>query len=225
MIRFFSLLIAASFALSTAAYAAGLERVRGVIASSSGTTLVVTTAQGQNQTIQLDSKTLFAAASRSSLAAIQPGGYIGTATKTVGNSQVALEVAVFPPEMRGVGEGHYPWDNIADTTAGGAAVQSNMTNGNVMSAMPPMNPTSTMMTNGNVQTANSEPGDERLVVTYKGGQQVIMVPPGTPVVALAPANASVMKAGASVFVVAKPGPNGLEAVRVTVGTDGVKLPM
>ena len=47
---------------------------------------------------------------------IEKGSFIGTATKDVGGTQVALEVVVFPPSMRGTGEGHYAWDKIPDTT-------------------------------------------------------------------------------------------------------------
>jgi hypothetical protein len=224
MNRLLSTTIAATLALAGTAYAAGPERVRGTIVSATETTLTVHTNNGQTDTIELSPTTVYATATRSSLGAIQPGGFIGTATKTQNGHQVALEVVVFPPSMRGTGEGHYGWDSLPDTTAGGSAVHSSMTNGNVMSAMP-VHMTASSMTNGNVHTASGMGGAKQLTVTYTGGQQTITVPRSAPVVALAPGNRADLSTGASVFVVAVPGASGLRANRVVVGLDGVKLPM
>jgi hypothetical protein len=42
---------------------------------------------------------------------ISTGGYIGVATKNVGDKLVALDVLVFPPSMKGAAEGHFAWDS------------------------------------------------------------------------------------------------------------------
>ena len=58
-----------------------------------------------------------------SISAIQSGSYIGSAAVPAGGGKLrALEVTVFPPAMKGVGEGHYAWD---------LGPSSSMTNGTV----------------------------------------------------------------------------------------------
>jgi hypothetical protein len=69
---------------------------------------------------------------RSSLDKIEPGSYIGTATKEIGATQVALEVMIFPAAMQGLKAGHFDYDRLPDTTlSGGATTASKMTNGSV----------------------------------------------------------------------------------------------
>ena len=224
MPRLFSLALAASLSLTAFAHAASLERLRGTIISTTATSLTLQTLQNQTETIQLNGKTAYATVTNSTLGAIQPGDFIGTAAKTVGTRQVALEVAIFPPAMRGKGEGHYAWDNIADTTQAGAPVQSSMTNGNVAAALPPR-VTASSMTNGNVALAASAADDKQLTVTYTGGQQIIFVPPTAAVVRLAVATASVVVPGTHVFIIAAPGASGPVALFVTAGANGIKPPM
>jgi ABC-type Fe3+-hydroxamate transport system substrate-binding protein len=213
----------ASTALATAAVAAP-QGVRGTIVSAAEDTLTVHTDDGQTVTVGLSPKTRYGASSASTLAAVQSGEFIGTATKDENGKQVALEVLIFPNSMRGTGEGSYPWDEISDTTTSGAPVASHMTNGNVQSAMPAKHTASTM-TNGNIQAATAQDGNKTLVVTYKGGQQTIDVPPTAPVVKVAPATYAALKPGESAFIVALPGAAGLTAAYVNVGLGGIKLAM
>jgi hypothetical protein len=224
MARFIPITLAASFAVAFAAHAATPVRLRGTIISVSSTTLTLQTLQNQTETVQLNGKTHYAAITKSSLNAVQPGGYIGAASKTVDGKQVAIEVVVFPPALRGTGEGHYAWDNITDTTAGGTTVHSSMTNGNVMSALPPRT-TASSMTNGNVAASSGTAGDKQLTVTYQGGQQIILLPPTAPIVSVTPANAAILKPGVHVFVVAMPGANGDVALAVNAGANGITPPM
>ena len=45
------------------------------------------------------------------MADIKQGTFIGTATATQPDSTLrSVEVVVFPDNMRGTAEGHYPWD-------------------------------------------------------------------------------------------------------------------
>jgi hypothetical protein len=216
------LLSTALVVLGSSALAAGPERVRGTIVSATESSLIVRETTGQVVTIALTPQTGYAVSKAASLSAIKPGGYIGTATKDMDGKNIALEVVVFLPAMRGAGEGSYAWDSIPDTTAGGAAVTSHMTNGDVQSAMPA---TASHMTNGNVQASTAANGDKTLVVTYKGGQQTIIVPPTAPVVKVAPATYAALRTGESAFIVALPGAAGLTAAYVNVGLGGIKLAM
>jgi hypothetical protein len=222
MTRLFGAVLAAGLMFAGAAQADGPARVRGQLVSFNATQLVVETAQHEQITVAMDPKTRFALSHPATLSAVQPGGFVGIATKDVAGKEIALEVTIFPPAMRGAGEGHYPWDKLPDTTAPGGMAHSSMTNGAVSMAMPAPEVT-TSMTNGNVNLANAAGGGKILVLSYKGGTQRIFVPAKAPVVALSPADASALTVGDYVFVVALPGPNGLTAAFVNEGADGLKL--
>jgi hypothetical protein len=215
---------AAATLLCTIAQADAPQRIRGTITAATETTLTVSLPGGGADTITLDKGTAYAAASKASLADVAQGDFIGTATKARGQKNIALEVVIFPPAMRGAGEGHYPWDDIADTTTPGATAKSSMTNGSVAMTMPARK-TASSMTNGNVQTAKSAAGDKELIITYTGGQQAILVPPSAPVVKLAPASFAAMQAGDPVFVVAQPAGSQLTALYIVIGAHGTKLAM
>jgi hypothetical protein len=159
---------------------------------------------------------------------VAKGSFIGTATKGSGDFQVALEVVVFPPSMRGTGEGHYGWDALPDTTlAGGGSVASSMTNGTVEAASSsgPGSNVNTTMTNGDVRAASEQGGAKRITVTYKGGKQTILVPPTAPIVAFQPADRSAVMVGAHVFIKASEDGGKATADQVAVGKDGLTPPM
>ena len=113
--------------VSTAALAApSPERVRGTVKAISGDSLTVHTTAGPDVSIALAGGTHYLEVAKSSLAHVDPGSYIGTATKSIGDKLVALEVVVFPPSMKGTGEGHYAWDRIPDTTLSGSTTTASM---------------------------------------------------------------------------------------------------
>ena len=229
MNRILGLTLAATTALSVSAFAApARERVRGTVSEIGGDSLTVHTAAGTDVAMTLGSSTKYVQVVKSSLNNIEKDSYIGTATKSVGSMLVALEVVVFPPAMRGTGDGHYAWDELPDTTvAGGAKTASAMTNGNVAavtksSATPEVNST---MTNGNVAAESSKNGAKQLTVTYKGGEKTILVPPTAPIVTFKPGTMSDVTKGATVFVIATKDGDKTMANSVAVGVDGVKPPM
>ena len=228
MKKTFGLAFALTTALSTASFASPQhERVRGTVASISPTRLVVQTASGADISVALTGKTHYLQVEKSSLSNIEAGSFIGTATKSVGSLMVALEVVIFPPSMAGTGEGHYAWDKLPDTTrAGGAATVSSMTNGTVaavkLSAPATVN---SSMTNGTVAAATAQNGAQQLTVTYKGGQQTILVPPTAPIVAFHPGNMEEVTKGAPVFVNGVKDGDEVTANAVAVGVDGVRPPM
>jgi len=136
---------------------------------------------------------------KAAMSDIKPGTFIGTASlPQTDGSQRAIEVVVFPEAMRGLGEGHYPWN---------------------------LKPTS-MMTNANI--ANSVDGVDGRTVTlsYKGGEKKVTIPADAPIVTFAAATAADVKPGAHVFVPAMRQADGtINAGRVVVGKDGVVPPM
>jgi hypothetical protein len=205
MPRLLALVIAASIlGTSAAAFAAPpLEHVRGTVKSISDTTLVVHTTSGTDETVNLTGTTGYLTVAKSSFDHIDSGGYIGVATKSIGDKAVALGVLLFPPAMKGALEGHFNWDPIPDTTlSGGATTASAMTNGTVTVATPAAGTktVASAMTNGTVSHADA-PGDaRRITVTYNGGKQNVLVPPTAPVVTVAPGGKSDVTVGTVVFV-------------------------
>ncbi len=218
-----------ALALPAAATAAPQpERIRGTVTAVAGPRVTVRTTAGGTVSLALGSNTKYLFVLPSSLKRIEAGSYIGTAAKTVGGQLIALEVVVFPPAMRGAGEGHYPWDRLPDTTVGGGMrTASTMTNGTVAAVAPAQTvaTAATTMTNGTISAAKASGGVEHLTVTYQGGKQNILVPPTAPIVTFAPAAASDVKAGAVVFVNATADNGKLVADRVVIGSHGVNPPM
>lgn len=198
--RLFPLALAAClFAVTSVAQAAPITRIRGTIAALQGQTLTVKTREGPKVDVTLNDPLTVVTLKRLKLADIKQGTYVGIASKTGADGKaVALEVLVFPDAMRGVGEGHYPWD---------------------------LQPGS-MMTNANVTAVVAAKSGSELTLTYKDGSIQIMVPPRVPIVTFAPAQRADLKPGARVmFGAAKNADGKLSASRVTVGTHGVNPPM
>jgi hypothetical protein len=128
---------AASTALAATTALAASERVRGTVAAISGDTLTVRTALGQSVPVMLTGQTRYLKVAPSSLNHVDPGAYIGTATKSIGDQLIALEAVVFPSSLNGTGEGHYARDRLPDTTlSAGSTTPSAMTNGTVSAAAP-----------------------------------------------------------------------------------------
>ena len=184
--------------LSAVALAQTPARVRGTVKSLDGNVLTVASRNGKDVQVTLMPNWRAIAVVPANIDQIKPGTFIGTATSGPENDQHALEVVVFPESMRGTAEGHYGWD---------LQPGSSMTNGNV---------------DGVVAAANGR----ELAVSYKGGSTHVTVPPDVPIVALAPADKSIVVPGAKVFV---PGhleaSGGIGAGAVLVGKDGVTPPM
>ena len=226
--RILGLGIAASTLASSAALAATgtPERVRGTIVSATADSVTVDTHADKPVTVTLTGNTSYLKVEKTNLNKVEKGSFIGTATKDVGGTQVALEVVTFPPSMRGAGEGHYAWDKIRDTTlSGGAQTSSSMTNGNVSAVSTSAATVNSTMTNGDVAAARSQGGVTHLVVAYKGGQEDVLVPPTAPIVTFQPGTKALVAKGDNVFIKATQTGSGLEANAVAVGVDGVKPPM
>ena len=218
---------AATLASSAALAATGTpERVRGTIMSATADSVTVDTNADKPLTVALTGNTAYLRVEKSNLGNIEKGSFIGTATKDIGGTQVALEVVIFPPSMRGTGEGHYAWDKIPDTTlSSGVLTSSSMTNGNVAAVSTLMPDVSSTMTNGDVAASKSQSGITHLVVTYKGGHEDVLVPPTAPIVTFRPGTQALLAHGKDVFIKATETGSDPVANTVAVGVDGVKPPM
>jgi hypothetical protein len=230
MSRLLSLVFAVSIAgASTAALAAPTpERVRGTVKSVSDTVLVVHTTSGSDETVNLTGATGYLEVTKSNLTRIEPGSYIGTATKSIGNKLVALGVLIFAPSLKGASEGHFSWDTIPDTTlSGGADTNSAMTNGTVAVAQPAASAgnVSSTMTNGSVSSEALADGAKKITLTYKGGKQTVLIPPTAAVVAVRPGTKSDVTTGKPVFINAVQQDGKVTANAIFVGVDGAAPPI
>jgi hypothetical protein len=220
------LTLAASAALVSLQAHADPERVRGTVSAISAGSLTVHTTAGQDLTLALDPTTKYVEVAPSSLDKVDSGSYIGTAAKSVGGKLIALEVVVFPPAMKGTGDGHYGWDKIPDTTLNGtSATSSSMTNGSVTAVQASGQSVNSSMTNGSVTTASASGGAKQLTVTDKDGQQSILVPPTAPVVTLQKGAMSDITVGKVVFIRATSANGKVTANMVAVGINGINPPM
>jgi hypothetical protein len=187
-------------ASSSSVQAAETVHVRGAIVGLDGSTLTVKTREGPNATVALKPGFKVAGIAKASVDDIKPGDFVGIASlPTSSGGDGAVEVLVFPPAMKGTGEGSYPWD---------------------------LKPKSSM-TNATVTNAVKGVDGRTLDLSYSGGKEKkIAIPDGVPIVTFGPATEADLKPGATVFVPAQRGDDGaLAAGFVAVGTNGVDPPM
>jgi hypothetical protein len=110
----------------------------------------------------------------SDLSHVTSTSYVGAASvEQADGTQLAKQIILFPPELRGAAEGSVVLD-----AAPGAVTRSRMTNGSV--SRPAVS--QSRMTNGTVQRESGT----TLVVQYQDGAQTISVPPNVPVTEVAP---------------------------------------
>ncbi|HMD64882.1 MAG TPA: hypothetical protein VKF83_13055 [Stellaceae bacterium] len=176
-------------------------RIRGTVDKLDGQTLVVKSRDGQSLSIALAPNFTVLGVVSKSVADIKPSDYVAsTSVKGPDGRLKAIEVHIFPENMRGVAEGQFPWDLVPDS----------------------------VMTNATVAQITSAPQGQVIKVTYKGGSEAeVTIPPGIPIVGYVPADPGLLKPGAAIFIVSqkKEDDGSLSAARVTAEKDGVKPPM
>jgi hypothetical protein len=174
-------------------------RVRGTIEGVDGDMLAVKSRAGEDFRLRMTADIRVVGIAKISLSDIKVGSFIGTTTVPgADGSQNAIEVHVFPEDMRGTGEGSRPFD---------------------------LRPNSTMTNATVAQTVAGNDG-HTLLIKYKDGEKKVVVSPETPVVTYVPADKSELKAGAKVIAAMKKLPDGsYETNRVSVGRDGLTPPM
>jgi hypothetical protein len=198
------MVLAAAFALALApalAQNTQVARVRATIetVSADGASLAVRTRAGEAGTVRLTPKTLLVLVVPAALADVKPGAFIGVAALPGENGELkSMEVHIFPEAMRGTGEGFRPFDLAPGSS----------------------------MTNGNIQARVDAASGPKLTVTYKGGEQTIVVDPKTPIVTFAQAAQADLKPGAAIIARGPRQEDGaIDATVVQVGKDGLVPPM
>jgi hypothetical protein len=190
--------LAATFAVSSVwAQQPQTQRLGGTIEKVDGNKLMVKSKEGAEQTVTLADKALIVGVTKASLADIKSGSYIGSgAVPQPDGTQKAVEVHIFAESQRGTGDGHRDgWPGAPNGT----------------------------MTNG--EAGNPVTGVDGLtvMVKYKGGEKKLLVTPSTPIVQYQVSDASALKPGAAISIVAATKkPDGTFGTnRINVGLNGV----
>jgi hypothetical protein len=194
-------LIAASIAAALVVTAAQAQqkpvRVVGTIVGVDGPTIVVKPrGKGDEQRVTLTDNVGVFGVIPATIADIKPGAFIGVgAMPQADGSQKAIRVMIFADVQRGTGEGHRPWTRPGST-----------------------------MTNATVDTTVAGIDGQVLRVTYKGGEQRIIIGTDAVVMAYVVGDRSELKPGANIAInAATPRADGaLEASRVNVGRGNVQ---
>lgn len=185
-------------AIPTLAQTPKPERLSGVIEMVDGHTVTAKSAKGDALKLNLADKVMVVEVVKASLSDIKPGDFIGSgAMPQPDGTQKAIEVHIFPESMRGTGEGFRPWTHPGST-----------------------------MTNGTVGATVAGVSGQTITVTYKGGEQKIVVAPGTPIVRFEIGDMGALKPGAAFSVIAalKQPDGSYNVARINVGVDGVVPP-
>lgn len=149
-------LLAGLFLAASIGLASASSHVRGQVVAVSGDAVTVETTAGE--TVHLALKPDFAVAvyHRIALGDLKPDDYLSIPSiKAADGGKQAVAISVFPAALRGVGEGESPWDLGPDSR----------------------------MTNAAFATLASQGSDHTILVRYKGRQETIEVPAGTPILA------------------------------------------
>ena len=162
--------------------------------------LTIKARNGTSTTVELKADAKVIAVEKGTMSDIKDNSFVGiTALAQPGGAIKAVEVHVFAEPLRGIGEGHYPWDLMPNSTMTNAAVaqQVKKVEGNTLS------------------------------LKYKDGGKTIVVPTDAPVVNLVPGDKADLKPGSQIFIPAwaKKADGSWDPAVVLVGRDGITPPM
>jgi hypothetical protein len=121
--------------------------------------------------------------------------YVGVASvQQTDGTQIAKQILIFPPELRGAAEG-----SVVTDAAPGSSTHSRMTNGSVSRPAT----SQSRMTNGTVQQGSGN----AILVRYQDGALTISVPANVPVTEVTPQQVA-LTAGDTVYLTTDKLPNG-----------------
>ena len=168
-------------------------RVRGTLESITANSMTMKSRSGEMLTLVLPANLVVTEAYPVELADIKAGSYVGVGGMPLPEgAQRAVGVTVFPENMRGTSEGHFPYDYAPQST----------------------------MTNATVTDVAAAPDGRKLRVRYKDGEKTIIVPPGTPIVSYRPGDRSLLVPGANVAASVSEIDGKPTAVRIAAGRNG-----
>jgi hypothetical protein len=170
--------------------------IRGTLTAAKDGTIDVETPKGGTESIKLANDAGLFLVTKADMSAVQAGKFVGITSVEQDGKRIAREVHVFDESLRGLAEGHYPWD---------------------LESKP------NMMTNANIAKIDQVGTDRVVRLNYSRGEQTITIPTSATVVAFDKAPVDQLAVGRKVFVVMKK--DGSEAAAVVIGAEGVKPPM
>jgi hypothetical protein len=176
-------------------------RVRGAIEAVDGTLLTVKSYDGKiTYKVRLADNVSVRGIVKAALSDIKDNSFIGvTGIPQPDGSQKAVEIHIFPENMRGTGEGFRPWDLMPGST----------------------------MTNATVTQMVKEVSGQTITLKYKDGEKKIVVTDDTAIVTYVPGSTAELKPGAKIFIAGatKKEDGTLQASAISVGRDGLTPPM
>ena len=185
-------------AAQTATPAAAPIRLRATVEKVGTGSITVKERSGEVLVLQLAPNLVMTEVFPIDIADIKAGSYIGSAAMPQADGTLkALEVLVFPETMRGVGEGHRPFD---------------------------LQPQSTM-TNATVDQLMASSDGKTLKLKYKDGEKTLTVGAGAPIVTFKPGDNSLLVVGAKLIVTAELRDGKPTALRIVAGKNGFTPPM
>jgi hypothetical protein len=199
--------------LAIALFATGLSgalaqepyRVRGTIESVGADHLVLKSRAGEVMGFALSPELGVFVVTPATIDDVKQGQFVGLTSVTSGGRQVALEAHLFADDLRGLGEGHYPWDLVQEPN---------------------------MMTNATVAEIKEIGADRELQVSYRAGEpkvagaQTIYLPPDVPIVHMAKAERALLAPGKDAVLLVRPDRDQTPvAIAAVVGDRGAKPPM
>jgi hypothetical protein len=197
-------LIAIAMVAASTLYAAAQKsptptRIRGTLEAIDGDGLDVKSRSGEDVKLHMTGNVLILGITRIALADVKVGSFIGTTTVPgPDGAPKAVEVHVFPENMRGTGEGSYTWDSRPNST----------------------------MTNATVSDSVTGVDGQTILVKYKDGEKKVLISQDTPIVTYVPGDKGDLKPGAKIIAFVKQLPDGsFETTRISVGRDGITPPM
>jgi hypothetical protein len=174
------------------------QHIRGTVTAATDHDITVESRNGKSVTVLTSGKTNYFVVEKGNLSDVTTGKFVGITSVNRNGKQVAEEIHVFANALRGLGEGHYPWDRDQEAN---------------------------MMTNANIAKVDSVAGGDMLKLDYKGGEQTISMPPDVTVVTFDKGSRADLKSGRHVFVVMSKDDANKSAAAVVIGADGVTPPM
>ena len=171
-----------------------LTRIRGTIEKVDGPVLTVFARELGEVKLTLTGNAQVYGVVKATIADIKPNSFVGVgAMPQADGSQKAIQLMIFAENMRGLGEGHRPWDRPGST-----------------------------MTNGTVDTTVAAVEGQMLTVRYKDGEKKIVVTPESNIRAYAVGDKTELKKGVNISTFATKKPDGtFETSRISVGRDGI----
>lgn len=174
-------------------------RLNATVVKVEGDRLDATDASGKPVSIKLTTDVRITSVATAQPEEIKPGSFVGSAARPgTDGTLTALEVHIFPPNMRGTGEGHRPW---------GSDPSASMTNGTV----------------GDLVVSNGR----TMTLKYgENGTQTIVVTPDVPIVTIDKGDRTLLVPGAHIVAFYTLGEDGtMTATRLMVGKNGTVPPM